>query len=89
MSSTYASTVKCVEHTSLVCGSGVSKAKRHRDIVVHAEGCDKRSSKLVGLFGGNRSRHQERIKVHIAQLNLQFVQFVAKEREPSDMLYLN
>ena len=26
-----------VEHTSLVCSSGVSKAKGYRDIVVHAE----------------------------------------------------
>ena len=39
-----------VEHTPLVCDSGVSKAKWHRDIVVHAEGCDKRSCELVRLF---------------------------------------
>ena len=39
-----------VEHTPLVCGSGVSEAKGHRDVAVHAEGCDKRSHELVGLF---------------------------------------
>jgi len=50
MSSTYASTVKCVEHTSLVCGSGVSKAKGHRNVAVHAEMGDKRSRELVGFF---------------------------------------
>ena len=42
--------LKHVEHTSLVCSSGISEAKWHRDIVVHAEGCDKRSRELVGLF---------------------------------------
>ena len=41
---------KDMEHTSLVCGSGVSKAKGHRDIAVHAERGDKRSRELIGLF---------------------------------------
>ena len=34
---------KHVEHTSLVCNSGVSKAKGHRDVAVHAERGNKRS----------------------------------------------
>jgi hypothetical protein len=42
--------LKHVEHTSLVCGSGVSKAKGHREVAVHAERSDKRSRELVGLF---------------------------------------
>ena len=62
-----------VENTPLVCGSGVSEAIGHRDVAVHAEGCDKKKSRagkiLSSLFGGNRSKHQERIKVHIPQLN--------------------
>ena len=41
---------KHMEHTPLVCSSGVSEAKWHRDIAVHAEGCDKKSHELVGLF---------------------------------------
>jgi len=41
--------LKYVEHTSLVCSPGVSKAKWHRDIAVHAEGSDKRIRELVGL----------------------------------------
>ena len=39
-----------MEHTPLICSSGVSEAKRHRDVTVHAEKCDKRGRKLVGLF---------------------------------------
>ena len=39
-----------VEHTSLVCSSGISEAKGHRDIAVHAKRCDKRGRELVGLF---------------------------------------
>ena len=39
-----------VEHTPLICSSGISEAKRHRDVAVHAEMCDKRSCELVGLF---------------------------------------
>ena len=34
-----------VEHTPLV-----SEAKGHRNVAVHAEGCDKKSRELVGLF---------------------------------------
>ena len=39
-----------VEHTPLVCGSGVSVAKGHRNVAVHAERCDKRSRELVRLL---------------------------------------
>ena len=39
-----------VEHTPLVCSSGVSEAKRNRDIAVHAERSDKRGRELVRLF---------------------------------------
>ena len=39
-----------MEHTPLICSSGVSEAKGHRNIAVHAEMCDKRSRELVGLF---------------------------------------
>ena len=41
---------KHVKHTSLVCSSGVSKAKGHHDVAVHAEKGNKRSHELVGLF---------------------------------------
>ena len=41
---------KHMEHKSLVCGPGVSKAKRHRDVAVHAERGNKRSRELVGFF---------------------------------------
>ena len=41
---------KHVEHASLVCSFGVSKAKGHRNVAVHAERSDKRSRELVGLF---------------------------------------
>ena len=39
-----------VEHTPLIGSSGVSEAKGHRNVTVHAERCDKRSRELVGLF---------------------------------------
>ena len=39
-----------VDNTPLICSSGVSEAKGHRDVAVHAERCDKRGRKLVGLF---------------------------------------
>ena len=39
-----------VKHTPLVCSFGVSEAKRHRDIEVHAEWCDKRGRELVRFF---------------------------------------
>ena len=39
-----------VEHTPLICSSGVSEAKGHRDVAVHAERRDKRSRELIGLF---------------------------------------
>ena len=39
-----------VEHTPLVCSSGVSEAKGHRNVAVHAERRDERSRELVGLF---------------------------------------
>ena len=39
-----------VEHTSLICSSGVSEAKGHRDVAVHDERCDKRGRELVGPF---------------------------------------
>ena len=42
--------LKHVELTSLVRSSGVSKAKGHRDVAVHAEGCDEKSHELVGFF---------------------------------------
>ena len=38
-----------VEHTALVCGSGVSEAEGHRDVAVHAERSDEGSRELVGL----------------------------------------
>ena len=41
---------KHMEHTLLVCGSSVPKAKGHRDVAVHAERGNKRSRELVGLF---------------------------------------
>src|SRR6185503_16805436 len=42
--------LKYMDHTSLVRSSGVSKAKGHRDVAVHAERGNKRSRELVGLF---------------------------------------
>ena len=41
---------KNMEHTPLICSSGVSEAKGHRNAAVHAERCDKRSRELVALF---------------------------------------
>ena len=59
---------KHVEHTPLVCSSGVSEAKGHRDIAVHAERCDKRSRELVGLFHLDLVvTGVEKIKVHTPQ----------------------
>ena len=39
-----------VEHAPLIGGSSVSEAEGHRNVVVHAKRCDKRSRELVGLF---------------------------------------
>src|SRR6185503_17717209 len=39
-----------VEHTPLICSSGVSESKGHHDVAVHVERCDKRGRELVGLF---------------------------------------
>ena len=54
---------KHVEHTPQVCSSGVSKAKWHRDIAVHAEWSNKRSRELVGLFHLNLVITGVRIKM--------------------------
>ena len=40
---------KHVEHASLVCSSGISKAKGHHNVAILAERSDKRSRELIGL----------------------------------------
>jgi hypothetical protein len=50
MSSTYASMVRPMWHTSLIRSARVSEAKWHRHVAEHAERCDEGSCELIGLL---------------------------------------